>query len=167
MKGISLMSDVFLIFALLSITVILTTIIWVLIIVHEAESRLFIASPRNVELRLFTMPLEYETTLLAFLEFEKDGIKMKKLLEAAAIQHSTTVWVDGKTVDVKAASDEFLQPIINKDYVLRICCGSLEVKISEFVKSTSLPVPLPTQKASAELFLLDGKTVNLQLFVKG
>lgn len=168
MKGVSLLSDLFMIFALISTIVIITTITWLLILAHEAEARLYVASPRNVELRLFTLPLKYDATLLSFLEYEKHGISVKRLMEAASIQKSTTVWLDGESVDVTSVADEFLKPLVDKDYILKIVYpDSSELKISELVKTAQLPSPLPVQRSSIELFLLDGKTVQLQLFVKG
>jgi len=168
MKGIFLMSKMFLIFTTLAMTIILTTIIWLLIVTHEIESRLFVTSPRNVELSLFIRPSKYETTLLSFLELEKDGIPMKKLIEAVAIQNSTDIWIDGKSINVRAAADGYLQNIIDTDYLLKISYpDEPEIKISEVQLSTSSQVPLQAFKTSTELFLPDGKIAYLKFFVKG
>jgi len=160
MKGVTLISDVFLIICLLSIIVIMTLFIWALIMIHQVEYKLY-PTPRTVELKLFFRPVNYDAIMSAFLEYENEGITMKKILNAVAIQGKTDIWLDGKPINAKAVSEGFLTPQINKDYLLKI--GEITVAESRTLSSETV---LGLQKVSTELFLLNGEKVYLQLFVR-
>ena len=53
MRGITVASDLFLLIMMIGFTVFLTLFIWAFIFMFEVESALNVATPRNVELRLF------------------------------------------------------------------------------------------------------------------
>jgi hypothetical protein len=138
----------------------MTMLIWALIYAHEIESK-FIKTTRDVELKLFFKPVKYDSLVLAFLEYEYDGIQMKKILNAVAIQSKTNIWLEGKEINVKLISENFLTPQINKPYLLKV--GDLDVADSGTFPSTGV---LSLQKVSTVLFSLNGEKVPLQLFVK-
>lgn len=164
MKGITLLSDIFLIFALLALTVITTLFIWYLIIIYEVESALNVATPRNVELKLFFKPVKYDNIMLSFLEYEYESIPMKKIVSAVAIQNSTDIWIEGKFIDAKAVSENLLSKVIDKEYLLKI--SPQEIQLAKSGDLVSTGPPLEIQKISTELFLLDGEAIDLQLFVR-
>ncbi len=89
---------------------------------------------------------------------------MKKLLNAVAIQNNTTVWMpeangnNGGFINVSIISNNFLDDLlIGKIYLLKIRNPEIIIVESE---TSSL-----WQKISTELFLLDGKPVDLDLYV--
>ncbi|MEM3609831.1 MAG: hypothetical protein QW076_02910 [Candidatus Anstonellales archaeon] len=168
MKATSMVADLFMIIALLAVTILMTLFIWALIEIYEVEKYLGVVTPRKAEFDIFITPITYDTQFSAFLEFEKDGIPIKKLLEVAVIQNSTTVWLNGKFIDVSAATLEFLYPMLKKDYLLKIVFPYSELIVSSFGNLKSIEEkPLPVQKVSTKLFLLNGEVVDLQLLVKG
>jgi len=166
MKGITLISDIFLMISLLAITVIMSLFIWGLITIFNVESKFYpgnMPTTRNVELKLFFKPVTYESLMSAFLEYESQGIKMKKILNAVAIQGKTDVWLEGKWIDAKAVSEGFLTPQIDKEYMLKI--GDIIIAEHGNLPSISGSLPLGIQKVSTFLFTLNGKEVYMQLFV--
>jgi len=164
MKGITLISDIFLVICLLALTVIMSLFIWALIMMFQVESKFVpggMPTTRNVELKLFLKPINYDALMTAFLEYEHEGIKIKKILNAVAIQGKTDIWLEGKFINAKLVSENFLTPQINKDYLLRI--GDLTVaKYGQFASGN---LPLGIQKVSTFLFILNGKEIYMQLFV--
>jgi len=166
MKGITLLSDLFLLLTLIALTVIMTLFLWYLIMFFEFVIEPVGAdSPREVTLRLFIKPVKYDSVMLAFLELEHDGIPMKKIINAVAIQDKTDIWIEGKFIDGKAVSEGFLSQMINKNYLLKI--SPQDIHVAEFGSLTSTEeIPLGIQKVSTELFLLNGEAVDLQLFVR-
>lgn len=164
MKGITLVSDIFLLIALLAITVIMSLVIWLLILTFQVESKFApggMPTTRGVELELFIKPDTYNSLMSAFLEYEHKGISMKKILETVAIQENINVWLEGKGINATLVSESFLAPQINNDYILKI--GDITVaKSGSFSSETST---LSLQKVSTILFDLNGKEVYMQLFV--
>ena len=164
MKGITLISDIFLIIVLLAITVIMSLFIWVLILTFNVESKFVpggMPTTRNVELKLVFKPITYDSVMSAFLEYEYQGVPMKKILEAVAIQENANVWLEGKTIDAGSVSENFLTPQINKYYLLKIG----DITLAKNGQLTSQSSPLGAQKVSMNLFTLNGKEVFMQLFV--
>lgn len=164
MKGITLLSDIFLIIVLLAITVIMSVFIWALIITFTAESKLMpggMPTTRNVELTMVIKPITYDSLMSAFLECDYQGMPMKEILEAVAIQQNNIVWLEGSTINASLASESFLTPQINGIYLLKV--GDVTVVESGQMDSTN--APLGAQKVSTELFTLNGKDVYMQLFV--
>lgn len=166
MKGVTLISDIFLLISLLAITVIMSLFIWALIYTFQVESKLSpggMLTTRNVELKLFYRPVNYDALMSAFLEYGYQGIPMKKILNAVAIQGKTTdVWLDGVLIsDVKNVCESFLTPQINKYYLLKIG----DVIVANYGTLTSSDTPTEIQKVSTYLFLLNGEKTYLQLFV--
>ncbi len=165
MKGITLLSDVFLLIVLLAVIVFMSIFAWSLIITFEAESRLGMITPRTVELNLFFRPVKYDNTLLAFLELEYEGIKVKKIINAIPIQNSTVVWL-GKFIDTENVCKNLSQMISN-DFILKIKPKrSSEIIVCKKGTTARPPVKLTfTQKIVTEIFLLNGESAELQLFV--
>jgi len=164
MKGVTLISDIFLMICLLAITVIMSLFIWALITIFQVESKFMpggMPTTRNVELKLFFKPVTYDSLMSAFLEYESQGIKIKKILNAVAIQGKTDIWLEGKFIDVSSVSEGFLTPQIDKNYLLRIG----DKTIAKNGQLTSQNLPLEIQKVSTFLFILNGKEVFMQLFV--
>jgi hypothetical protein len=124
------------------------------------------ARPRDVNIRILFNPVRYDSALLTFLELRDPtyGISMKKLLNLVAIQNNSRVWVpeinggSGGFVDVSVASKNILDEILNgKIYLLKI--RDPEIIIAESGTSSTF------QKTSIELFLLNGKTADLEFYV--
>lgn len=164
MKGVSILQDMFLLIFLIAIIVILTLFVWVLIITFQAESRLApggLPTTRNVEMTLIYRPIDYDAIMSAFLENEYSGIKIKRLLNAVAIQEDTTVWLDGKMVDVKQVSENILNQQIKRDYILKV---DDFIVASRGMLSTG-KMPMEIQKTYTIMFLLNGEESYLQLFV--
>jgi hypothetical protein len=162
MKGIEIFSDLFLLFMLIIVVIIMTTLIWILTEIRVVASDVGAVRSRDVDIRILFNPVRYDSALLTLLELRDPtwGIPMKKLLNAAAIQNTTNVWLpEAKSfINVSARSKTFLDEILNgKIYLLKI--RDPEIIIAEFGSSSTL------QKTSTELFLLNGKTVDLELYV--
>jgi hypothetical protein len=166
MKGIEMFSDLFLLFMLVIVIIIMTTLIWVLTEVRVAAYGVGTARPRDVNIRILFNPVRYDSALLTFLELRDPtyGISMKKLLNLVAIQNNSRVWVpeinggSGGFVDVSVASKNILDEILNgKIYLLKI--RDPEIIIAESGTSSTF------QKTSIELFLLNGKTADLEFYV--
>ena len=164
MRGIELFSDLFLLFILIIVVIIVTSLVWVFTEIKVVGSALGIINPREATIRILFNPVKYESTLLTFLELRHDGIPMKKILNAVAIQNNTTVWLPdanggkGDFIDASVVSKNFLDEIIKSNiYLLKI--RDPEIIIVESGSSSRW------QKTSTELFLLDGKPVDLDLYV--
>ena len=163
MKGVSLVQDIFLIIFLVSLIVILTIFVWVLIITFQAENMLIpggMPTTRTVEMSLVYRPIDYDAIMSAFLENEKNGIKMKKIMNAVAIQENTTVWLEGDWINAEQVSETLLSQQINRDYMLKI--DDIIVVRRGLLSSK---MPLGIQKTYTTVFLLNGEEAYLQLFV--
>lgn len=166
MKGISLLSDLFMLFALISVTIMMTLFLWYLILIYEfALQPAGMSTTRDVTLRLLIEPADYDSTMLAFLELKHQGITMKRLLNAAAIQGSTDIWIDGKDIDLAAVAESALTPMIENDYILKIA-SQPEINVVTHGAWVSGNTPMGLQEVSTDLFLLNGGAVELQLLVR-
>jgi len=166
MKGIALFADLLSLLMLLAIIMFMTILVWSFIIIHQVEANFGIASPRVVELTLFYYPLKYDTTMLALLEYNYNGIPMKKIFEVAAIQESSKVWIEGQEIDVAQISKSFLSSRIDKTYLLKIVLPTKEIEIIENSIPYSSSKPTSIQETSTKLFLLDGEVADLKLLVR-
>jgi len=160
MKGVTIISDIFLLIVTLALTVLMIGFIYAMIYIHGVEAQLGVASPRSVEYEVLFNPVEYDTTLLAYLEYEHEGITMKKILNAVAIQENTTVWIDGKFVNVKEVSENYFRDLIERSYLMKI--REPEIYIAQKGELPAAPVTI--QKVSTKLFLLNGESVDLELY---
>jgi hypothetical protein len=166
MRGVTLFADVVSVLVLLAIIMLSTLLVWGLILLQNASTAIGIISPRTVELTIFHLPTKYDTTLLALLEYKVQGIAMKRLLEAAAIQESKVVWLEGKTINVETESRNFLAASITNPYLLKIVLPNKELVIVDNEILSSLSRPTSIQETGAKLFLLNGKVVDLKLLVR-
>jgi len=162
MKGIEIFSDLFLLFMLIIVVIIMTTLIWILTEIRVVASGVGILNSKEVDIKILFNPVRYDSALLTFLELREPtyGIPMKRLLNAVAIQNTTIVWLPeaGSFIRVSPLSKTFLDEILRgKVYLLKI--RDPEIIISQYGSSSTL------QKTSTELFLLNGKTVDLELYV--
>ena len=108
MKGFQLFADVFSIFVLLGVIMLSMLILWAFIVLYNIELNLGIANTRTVELTLFFNPMKYDTTLMSLLEYEYDGIPIRKILNAVAIQENSIIWLDDKLIDTGSVCQGFL-----------------------------------------------------------
>ena len=163
MKGVSLIQDVFMLLFLLALTVIVCLFIWVLIMTFQVGDKLMpggLPTTRQVEMTLLYNPITYDAIMSAFLQSEYNGESMDRILNAAVIQEKTTIWLDGKTIDAKQASEDFLGPLIKKDYILR--AGNIIIATrGDFANQGTLQI----QRTYTNMFLLNGKESYLQLLV--
>jgi hypothetical protein len=166
MKGVTLFADVISVLVLLAVIMISVLIIWWLILIRNVEVWAGAASPRMVDLTVYYLPAKYDAILMTFLESQSNGVSMKRALEAAAIQESKMVWLDGQNVDVGDAATTFLSSI-GKPYILKIVLPNKEVLIAnnEEIKSAASR-PTELQQTSEKLFLLNGEVVDLELLVR-
>ncbi len=170
MRGFSIYGDLFSIFVLIATIMIVSLLVWSFIIIQESFSLLQMDTPRRVELTMFTYPIKYDSMMLAFLEYEYDGIPIKRALNAVAIQGNPVVWLEGKWIDTTAAAEEYFMidpPKISKAFLLRIQSLDMEIKVFEegdFLVSSI--EPLRFQKTSIDMFSLNGELVYLELFVR-
>lgn len=159
MKGIELLSDLFILFMLIIIVILMCGLIWAFTLIYGVESSLGLVNPRQVTLRILFQPLKYESVLLTFLELEHQEMPMKKILNVVAIQGTTDIWIDGKTIDAKSVSEGFLTEILEeKTYLLKTINPEIIIARSSTLSSS-------LQKVSTKLFLLDGESINLELYV--
>jgi len=158
MKGVTLISDLFLLITSLALTVLMISFIWALIVIHGVEGSLGITSPRNVGYKVMFNPINYDTTLLAFLELNNNGITMKKLINAVVVQNNTIVWLDGRFIDAKTVSENYLSSFIDRPYLLKTRNPEIDIAESGTLLGTF-------QKVSMKLFTLNGEDVDLELYV--
>jgi len=157
MKGVTLFSDLFVLFILIVVVILMCGLIWVFTMIYSVEATLGFANPREVTLRIFFNPLKYESVLLSFLELKHQEISMKEILTLVAIQNNTNIWVDGKNIDAKAVSEDFLGKMLEKPYLLKTV--DPQITIASYSYSSSW------QKISTKLFLLNGEAVDLEFYV--
>ena len=164
MKGVSLMGDMFLLLAMIAVTILVTLFLWYLILIYEViVSPAGLSTPRDVTLRVLLNPTEYDSTMLAFLESTYEGISMKRILNAVAIQGSTDIWLDGKSIDAAEAA-ESLTSMIDSEFILKISPQEIYLVQSGTLLQGNTPIGI--HKVVTPLFLLDGEQVELQLLVR-
>ena len=162
MKGISILASLFLVMMLIMVILLVSGLIWVFTEIYGVGAKLGLINPREVTLRIFFKPVEDESVLLSFLECKYNGIQMKRILNAVAIQGTTNIWLDNEFIDAKIASEYFLNRVYAEKgygYILKI--SDPEIIIAD----SAIPIKKELQTVSTKLFLLDGKNVNLQLLV--
>lgn len=167
MKGVSLFADVVSVLVLLAVIMFSVLIIWWLILIRNVEVWTGAASPRIVDLTIYYLPAKYDATLMAFLESQSSGISMKRVLEAAAVQEKSTVWIDGRIIDVSGVANTFLSARIDKPFMLKIVLPDKEVLLAnneEIESAASMPTAL--QQSYEKLFLLNGEVADLELLVR-
>ena len=121
------------------------------------------AGTREVTIRTLLKPTIDDSALLTFLEMEYNGISMKRILTAVAIQENTKIWIDGGFIDAEQAAMNFLGHADSG--ILKGRKYLLKIREPEIVIAKSLEmVPARSQKVSTELFLLDGSSVSLVLY---
>ena len=160
MKGIFLLSSLFTFIILIIVIIMMTSLIWIFTEIYVVEESLGLVNPREVEIRILFNPARYESALLSFLELEHQGIPMKKILNAVAIQNSAEVWIPKikDSIVVSDISRDFLNDMLNgKPYLLKI--REPEIIIGAFSESSIW------QKVSTKAFLLNGEPVDLELYV--
>lgn len=165
MKGFQLFADVFSIFVLLGVIMLSMLILWAFIVLYNIELNLGIANTRTVELTLFFNPMKYDTTLMSLLEYEYDGIPIRKILNAVAIQENSIIWLDDKLIDTGSVCQGFLSSRIDEPYILKIVFGEKEILIVNNEMPLVPHTPLRFQESSTKLFSLDGTDVELKLLV--
>lgn len=167
MKGFSLYADLLSIFILIGIIMLASLLLWTLIIIYNVEINLGTARPRTIELTFFFNPVKYDTTLMSFLETQHNGIPMKKILNAVAIQENSIVWLEGKEInDLSTFCDNFLSPKIGSNpYILKVVLPSKEIILVEKPMPSFPDTPLHLQETTSKLFLLDGSTADMKLLV--
>ncbi len=160
MKGteVELFSDIFLLFALAAMTVLIVTFIYYAWIAYSIESYLGDVGTRRVALTLFFYPVKYDSTFLTFLELTDNGVPMKDLLTLAAIQEDTEIWYNGENIDVSDISKEFLDDMLDRPYLLKI-------SNPEVIIASSGELSTRLQKMSTKLFDFDGDPILLELYV--
>jgi hypothetical protein len=163
MKG-NILSGLFLILMTIMIILIVSGLIWVFTEIYGVEARLGLVNPRQVTLRVFFEPLEDDSALLSFLECQYDSgstkITMKKLLTAVAIQGNTTVWLDGNLINVSSEAKKLLDEVYpDRGYILKISNPEI------IIATSCAPVQKDLQVVKTKLFLLDGNSVDLELYV--
>jgi len=161
------LNDLFLLFVLIGLVIMMTALVWGIIFIHGVAAQLNLHSPRNVEFTVLLNPVKYDTTLSAFLEYEYQGIPVKKIINAAVIQEKVTdIWVDGNFIDMQTVSDEFFSRALDEDndgtidnpYLLKT--RNPELILGEYEILTS-----NLQKVSTKVFLLEGESVDLDFYV--
>jgi hypothetical protein len=161
MKGIELLSDLFSVFMLIIIIIIMVGLIWIFTEIKFVAYGTGLVKARDVTIRILFNPVKYDSVLLTFLELRPQGIPMKKILNAAAIQNTTRPWMPETSSFVNAAQISYdilsQQLLTGKSYLLKI--RNPEIVIAQSGNSYDW------QKTSTELFLLNGKPVDLELYV--
>jgi len=164
MKGITLFSDVFSLFVLIGVIMLASVLLWAFIVVYNVQEKLGFVNPRIVELTLLFNPIKYDMTIISLLEYEYNGIPIKKILNAVAIQENTTVWIEGEEIDASIVCENFLSSRIDEPYMLKIIPKQELIIVGQIMPSIP-ETPLHVQETSTKLFLLDGENVELKLLV--
>jgi len=160
MKGMDIFADLFTVFMLLVTIIITCSLIWIFTEIYVISSSLGYVRPREASVTVLYNPVRYESTLLTFLELREQGIPMKKILNAVAIQNRTNVWMTEihDFIDASAVSKTMLDQLLpGKAYLLKI--REPEIIICKSGKSSYW------QKTSTDLFLLNGNPVDLEFYV--
>jgi hypothetical protein len=163
MKGISLLQDSIMVISTLALVTIMALFVWGLVATFETMDKILpegMPTTRSVEMSLYIKPARYESMMSAFLESEYNGVKMKDVLYAVAIQRSTDVWF-GQDIDASYAAHAFFDSRINRYYILKID----DIIIAEEGTLLTSGSPTGLQRVSVDMFLLNGEKSYLQLFV--
>jgi len=155
MKGIELFGDILMLIMLIAMVVLLNLLIWTLITLQHYTG---LSSVRNIELNIHTTPSTLSSSFLAFLELNYNGIPMKKILTAVAVQQNTNIWIDGQQIDATDVSKRFLDSMFSQPYMLKINNPEIIIAKSGTLSSQFF-------KTSTKIFTLDGAALDLQLFV--
>jgi hypothetical protein len=163
MKG-GILAGLFLVLMTIMIVLIVSGLIWVFTEIYGVSAKLGLVNPREVTLRVFFKPLEDDSVMLSLLEHEyvsgSTRIPMKRILNAVAIQGTTSIWLDNNFIDVKSEVGGILNKVyFDRGYLLKISNPEL------IIASSQRGVKKDLQTVSTKLFLLDGKTIDLQLLV--
>lgn len=155
MKGMSLFSDLFMVFALIAVSLLFTAFLWAVVTVYT------IAGPnaREITIYAFDYPIKNDGSLLALLEFTSNGIPMKELITQAAIQQSSSITYKGNDYDIKTISEGYLDEMFpGKKYLFVL--RDPEIKLGETdTLSDTLSI------VSTDIFLPNNKKVELELLV--
>jgi len=171
MKGFTLFADIFSVFVLIGIIMLVSILLWTFILIYDVESKLGFANVRPVELTMFFNPIKYDTTLMSLLEYNSNGIPIRKILNAVAIQEKKTdVWIDNQEItDVGVICEDFLSnpldPKIKDPYILKITLPSKEIEIVNKGIPSLSGTTTHLQEVTTKLFLLDGRDAELKLLV--
>ncbi len=160
MKGIELLSDLFTLFMLIIIIMIMVSLIWIFTEIKIVAYGTGLVKARDVTIRILFNPVKYDSVLLTFLELRSQNMPIKKILNAVAIQNTTKPWMPETRsfIDAAQISNNILNQLLTgKSYLLKI--RDPEVIIAKSGNSYDW------QKSSTELFLLNGKPVDLELYV--
>jgi hypothetical protein len=161
MKGIELLSDLFSVFVLIIVIIIMVSLIWIFTEIKVVAYGTGLVKARDVTIRILFNPVRYDSVLLTFLELRSQGMPIKKILNAVAIQNTTKPWMPETSsfIDAAQISDYILgnQLLTGKNYLLKI--RDPEIILAKSGNSNDW------QKTSTELFLLNGKPVDLELYV--
>src|SRR3990172_11385899 len=123
MKGFSLFSDIFMLFALLGIVVLTATLIYYMSLIYSVESSLGLTGPRKVALTLFFQPVSCDSVLMSMMEITHqtpsgNSIPIKKILNAVAIQNSRNVWIDGESLDARSIAEQFFDQTLTPNRII-------------------------------------------------
>jgi len=160
MKGVSLFSDIFMLFVLMATMILISGLLWSVMVAYT----LGFDSERNVAIGYFEAPLRNDGTLLAFLETTVDGIPLKTLVAQAAVEGSPIINHNGVDYDLEEISRETLNKIYkskfykDKKYLLKITNP-------EIVLAKSNKLPTTEQKTSVKL-LTPVDTTGLEFYVQ-
>jgi hypothetical protein len=161
MKGMDFWAELYTFFITIISIIIVCTLLLIVTQIAMVGNLLGITSARGAAITVFYKPVTYETTLLTFTELSYDNIPMKRILNAVAIQRTTSPWMPeaNNFVDADAAADDLLDKTIlgGKIYLLKI-------RDPEIIITSSGQASV-WQKVSTELFLLNGQPVDLELYV--
>jgi len=167
MRGIALLSDLFLLLTLMALVILMSALIWGIILIHGVLGIFGVNSPRNVEFTVLLNPVKYDTTLSSFLDYHYQGIPVKKIINAAAIQNKATdIWVDGKSIDMQTVSNEFFSRTLdsNKDGTIDNPY-LLKTREPELILGSYKSLTSNIQKVSTKVFVMDGGSVDIDFYV--
>lgn len=172
-------SDIFMLFVLLVTMLLISGMLWAVIMTYKFGDD--DNWTRDLKIKLFENPLKNDGVLLAILETTESGVPMKKLFTLVAIQQPDPCTVkegcivsyEGNTYDVAALTNTLLNDVYfklrknqnnqPKNYLLRIT--DPEMILGGIYNEDGIIVPNTDQKSTTRLWLVDGTTVNLELYV--
>ena len=156
MKGVSILSDMFWIFALLGTIIFVTTFIYYTWLAYGITSRLGQTGPREINLQLFIKPVEYNSALLALLETHYDGIPIKRILNAVATQENKIVYIDDKQINAEEAVVQNMN--IQRAYLIRTVDPEVVIAQNGVLKGALV-------KLTTQIFSINGKPTTLEFYV--
>ena len=143
-------------FAELVIGVFMLSLVWISL---QAFNSVGSINNRIVNLQILYDPAEYGVATIVFLELHYQGIPMKKIINAVAVQGSRQVYVEGKIIDSKIASENLLKNIIPAKNVF------LKISNPEIIITGSPDRLENLQKISVPINTFDKETAHLELYV--